>query len=139
VPRLVKESGAPVLLGDLHFAGAWIEHKMNLPEILQMKRDGLVLGLSNSGDASNGGECLLWDAAEMIKAGMRPGEAARTLSIDAAKILGVDDVTGSLTEGKYADIAVYTGNPFITYKASAEFCLSQGRMASDKEVYHAAY
>ena len=34
-------------------------------------------------------------------------KALRSLTIDAAEILGVDDVTGSLTAGKDADIQLY--------------------------------
>lgn len=42
-----------------------------------------------------------------VKGGLSYEKALRSLTIDSAEILGVDDVTGSLTAGKDADIQLY--------------------------------
>lgn len=42
-----------------------------------------------------------------VKGGLDMEKALRSLTIDAAEILGVDDVVGSLTAGKDADIQLY--------------------------------
>ncbi len=46
-------------------------------------------------------------AQAAVKGGLDMEKALRSLTIDAAEILGVDDVTGSLTIGKDADIQLY--------------------------------
>ncbi len=46
-------------------------------------------------------------AQAAVKGGLDMEKALRSLTIDAAEILGVDDVTGSLTVGKDADIQLY--------------------------------
>ena len=45
------------------------------------------------------------------KAGLGVEEGLKAITINAAKICGVDDRVGSLEVGKDADIAIFTGNP----------------------------
>ena len=44
--------------------------------------------------------------------GLSATEALGTITIDAAKILGVADRVGSLEIGKDGDLALYDGDPF---------------------------
>lgn len=46
-------------------------------------------------------------AQAAMKGGLTFGAALRALTIDPAEILGIDDVTGSLREGKDADLQLY--------------------------------
>lgn len=46
-----------------------------------------------------------------VKSGMAFEEGLRAITINAAKICGVDERVGSLEAGKDADIAVFSGNP----------------------------
>ncbi len=55
---------------------------------------------------------VLFEAAIAVANGLPPEAAFRGLTIDAAEILGIDDRTGSLEEGKDADIVLYDGDPF---------------------------
>jgi imidazolonepropionase-like amidohydrolase len=48
------------------------------------------------------------------------------LTINAAKALGVDDIIGSLAEGKQADIVVYDGHPLKRYDASVSYSIVAG-------------
>ena len=50
-----------------------------------------------------------------VKAGMSLEEGLRSITINAAKICGVDDSVGSLAPGKDADIAVFDGNPMEVF------------------------
>lgn len=47
----------------------------------------------------------------MVEAGMPPLAAIRSATMSAAKLLGADDVLGSIEVGKYADIVGVQGNP----------------------------
>ena len=49
------------------------------------------------------------------KAGLGVEEGLKAITINAAKICGVDDRVGSLEVGKDADIAIFTGNPIETF------------------------
>ncbi|QOR36114.1 amidohydrolase [Clostridium sp. 'deep sea'] len=56
------------------------------------------------------------------EAGMDEMEALKAITINAAEILGVDDVVGSIEKGKDADLVIYSGHPFdITSKAQKVF------------------
>ena len=55
---------------------------------------------------------VLWEAGVAIQHGLPADAAMRALTIDAAKLLGVDDRTGSLVAGKAADLALFDGDPF---------------------------
>src|SRR5690625_177793 len=59
-----------------------------------------------------------WEAAKMVRAGMDPEDALALVTINTAKILGIDHRTGSLEEGKDGDFVIWSGNPLsITTKA----------------------
>jgi imidazolonepropionase-like amidohydrolase len=47
----------------------------------------------------------------LIEAGFSPIEAIRIMTLNGAKMLGVDDRLGSVTAGKLADLVVIRGNP----------------------------
>jgi imidazolonepropionase-like amidohydrolase len=46
--------------------------------------------------------------------GLGPERALRSVTLDAAKILKIDDRFGSLEKGKVADVVLYDGDPFET-------------------------
>ena len=50
----------------------------------------------------------------LIEAGFTPVEAIQIMSLNGAKILGVDKQLGSVTVGKSADLVVIKGNPIAT-------------------------
>ena len=47
----------------------------------------------------------------LIEAGFTPVEAIRVMSLNGAKVLGVDDTLGSVEPGKIADLVVIRGDP----------------------------
>jgi imidazolonepropionase-like amidohydrolase len=55
---------------------------------------------------------ILFEAAMAAANGLGARDALATVTIDAAKILGLDSRIGSIAQGKDADIALYDGDPF---------------------------
>jgi imidazolonepropionase-like amidohydrolase len=55
-----------------------------------------------------------YEAAMAMVNGLGPDRALRTVTLDAAKVLKVDDRFGSLEPGKVADVVLYDGDPFET-------------------------
>jgi imidazolonepropionase-like amidohydrolase len=70
---------------------------------------------------------LLFEAAIAATNGLGMEPALRAITISAAKILGIDDKTGSLTKGKDADVVVYDGDPF-EYTSHVQQVLVQGEV-----------
>jgi imidazolonepropionase-like amidohydrolase len=54
-------------------------------------------------------------AAARVGIDIPPERAIRWISANAAKALGIADVTGTLEPGKMADVTVWDGNPFSVY------------------------
>jgi imidazolonepropionase-like amidohydrolase len=55
---------------------------------------------------------VLYEAALAAANGLTFSQALGTITIEAAKILGIDDKVGSLEKGKQGDLALYDGDPF---------------------------
>jgi imidazolonepropionase-like amidohydrolase len=55
---------------------------------------------------------ILFEAAMAVAFGLDYDVAINKLTIDAAKILDIDDKVGSLVKGKDADVVLYDGDPF---------------------------
>lgn len=55
---------------------------------------------------------VLFEAGMAAANGLTFEQALATITVDAAKILGVDDQVGSLEVGKDGDVALYDGDPF---------------------------
>jgi imidazolonepropionase-like amidohydrolase len=68
---------------------------------------------------------LLFEAAVAAANGLRMEPALRTITISAAKMLGIDDRVGSLSKGKDADVVVFDGDPF-EYTSHVEQVLVDG-------------
>jgi imidazolonepropionase-like amidohydrolase len=45
------------------------------------------------------------------EAGFTPGEVVEIMSLNGAKVLGIDDEVGTLEPGKLADLVILDGNP----------------------------
>ena len=50
----------------------------------------------------------------LLEAGFTPPEVIQIMTLNGAKILGVDDRLGSIAAGKIADLVVIRGNPIAT-------------------------
>lgn len=54
---------------------------------------------------------LVHQASLAVKEGLNPETAVRALTINPARIIGVDDRLGSIEPGKDADLAIWSGDP----------------------------
>src|SRR5207237_2788093 len=55
---------------------------------------------------------LRYEAAIAMINGLGHERALRSITLDAAKMLGIDDQFGSIEAGKAADLVLYDGDPF---------------------------
>jgi len=75
---------------------------------------------------------VLFEAAIAAANGLTFDEALRTITIDAARLLGIDKQVGSLELGKDGDIALYDGDPF-EYTTRCIGTVIEGRLVSRGE------
>lgn len=73
---------------------------------------------------------VLFEAAIAAANGLTFDEALSTVTIGAARILGIDDRVGSIAPGKDADIALYDGDPF-EYTSHCIGVVINGRVVSE--------
>ncbi|MEE2916379.1 MAG: amidohydrolase family protein [Pseudomonadota bacterium] len=84
---------------------------------------GTDTGVSKHGDNAT-------EFAQLIDLGMTPAQAIRSATVDAADLLGRDDV-GLLAPGKRADIIAVTGSPLedVTRLEHVDFVMHRGVVA----------
>ena len=70
--------------------------------------------------------------ALMVEAGMSSADAIKAATVDAAELLDIVDVAGSLAPGKSADIIAVDGDPLadVTELERVTFVMAQGRLAA---------
>jgi imidazolonepropionase-like amidohydrolase len=74
---------------------------------------------------------LPFEAAFAIRGGLDPEGALRSVTLDAARLLGVDHRVGSIEEGKDADLVVLDGDPF-DYRTWVDLTFVNGRLLYDR-------
>ncbi len=107
-PALLAESGVPVAFKPEE-GGLWV-----FPAV-----------------AWGGGD-LLETAALAVKNGMPAEAALRAVTINAARIIGMDDRVGSLEPGKDADILILKGHP-LRVRALPQAVFVEGKLVYHKE------
>ena len=75
---------------------------------------------------------LAMEAAFAVRGGLSNDAAIRAITIDAARILGVDHRVGSVEVGKDADFAIVDGD-LLHYMTMARWTVVNGRIAYDKK------
>ena len=70
-------------------------------------------------------------AAARVGSDVPPEQAIRWITSNAAKSLGIADVTGTLEVGKMADVTVWNGTPFSVY-TKAERVYIDGALAYER-------
>lgn len=72
---------------------------------------------------------VLWEAGVAAANGLKFEEALASITIDAARLLGIEKRVGSLEAGKDADVAMYDGDPF-EYTSHCTGVLVNGNLVS---------
>ncbi|MGH7470294.1 MAG: amidohydrolase [Longimicrobiales bacterium] len=88
-------------------------------------------------DDAQGIQRLNQEAAKSMAAGRQAGinitreDAIRWITLNPAKALGIDRLTGSLETGKMADVVIWSGDPFSVY-SKAEKVFIDGALLYDR-------
>ena len=102
----------PVICGPIEGIGAKTELKdMNWRNLKVMIDSGVEFGVMTDHDINP--QCnLFYVTRHLLRSGLSKQQAIETITRANAEILGIDDVLGSLTEGKWASLTCWNGDPF---------------------------
>ena len=108
---MAKENNLPILLNNIHRTPSRNHEDIDLPYKLPylLYKEGILVGLTASGSLHSQRN-LPFLAGTSVAYGVPKEEALKMISYNTAKILGIDDVTGSLEVGKDANIVVSKGD-----------------------------
>jgi imidazolonepropionase-like amidohydrolase len=84
------------------------------------------------GDASLAEGLLNYQAARLTRHGIPRDEALRAITLNPARILGLEERLGSLEVGKDASVVVFSGDP-LDFKSVVELVFIDGIPAYDRE------
>jgi imidazolonepropionase-like amidohydrolase len=126
VKDFIKENNIPVLLSNPLSLPKFEYSDTRLPFKLaaMFKKEGILVGLTYSSQAYGN---LPFAAGETVAYGLTKEEALQTITLNSAKILGIDDKTGSLEIGKDANIVVSTGDILDMSTNNIEYAFITGR------------
>lgn len=129
VRDFLKENNIPVLLADPLSLPKYDYSDTKLPFRLasMFKKEGILVGLTYSKQAYGN---LPFAAGQTVAYGLTKEEALQTVTLNSARILGIDDKTGSLETGKDANIVVSTGDILDMSTNNVEYAFITGRNIS---------
>ena len=111
----LKEAGLPAIVGPDMASRNKIEVKnMAFKTAGILSREGILTAVTTDHPVSMI-QFLPICAGLAVKEGMPPEEGLRAITINAARICGVEDRVGSLAVGKDGDVAIFDGNPMEVF------------------------
>jgi imidazolonepropionase-like amidohydrolase len=131
VANEIAKAGVPCSVIELDSPGGKLEAKdvrFETPAILY--HAGALLAI-HTDDPITDSRLLLRSAALAIRGGLPRDQAVKALTINGARMLGLDGRVGSLEPGKDADLVVLSGDPFSVYTHVLETWI-EGRKVFDR-------
>jgi imidazolonepropionase-like amidohydrolase len=127
----LKDAGIPVILhATMARAGGDLEN-MTMESASLLRKAGIPVALQSGFESYvPKTRVVLFEAAVAAANGLTFDEALGTVTIDAARILGIDKRVGSLEAGKDGDVALFDGDPF-EYTSHVVGVVIDGRVVSE--------
>lgn len=113
ITDLLKQNNIAVVVSRVHDLPTYPEDDIDLPYKLPylLQKAGVLFCLNNEGDMeAMGARNLPFMAGTAAAYGLTKEQALRSITLNTAKILGIDKTTGSIELGKDATIFISTGD-----------------------------
>lgn len=130
IAEMLKEKGISIMLKRLHELPERMEEPVSLPYEIPalLQKAGVLFCLQNSGDMEQmHTRNLPFLAGTAAAYGLSKEEALMTITLNAAKILGIDNTCGSLEVGKDATLFISSGDALDMVGNQVEQAFIQGR------------
>ena len=102
--------------------------KVDIDSLIELDRRGVCCSIMTDGPVMNP-DLIVCQAGELVRFGMDQQKALQMLTINPAKILGLEDRIGSLEKGKDADVVLFRGEPAIDTAARVVCTIVNGEIA----------
>ena len=124
----ILENDLPVLLNNLHRVPSRNHEDVDLPYKLPylLHKEGVLVGLTASGSLHSQRN-LPFLAGTAAGYGLGKEEALKLITSNNAKILGIDNVTGTIKVGKDANIIISKGDILDMKSSVIEYAFITGR------------
>ncbi len=127
----IKASGFPVILHPTMYRAGGDAENLSMETASKLKRAGIPFALQSGYEGYvPKTRVVLFEAAIAAANGLSMRDALASITIDAARILGLDKRIGSIETGKDGDIALYNGDPF-EYTTHCTGTIINGKIVSE--------
>ncbi|MEX0636491.1 MAG: amidohydrolase family protein [Ferruginibacter sp.] len=128
IAPLLKQNNIPVILQQLHSLPTSedddVDQPFKTPTVLQ--KAGVLFAITDE-DGQTTGRNLMFNAGTAASYGLSKEEALASITLNAAKILGIADKTGSIEVGKDANIIISEGDILDMKSSVVTKAFIQGR------------
>lgn len=127
----IKSANVSIIIGEQTGYNRKNYNDTDLLKIAQLQNeDEILVSLTLTGDGGPEGKIkYLWNAIEFYKAGVEEEEVLKMMTLNPAKMLGIDNKIGTIEEGKQADIVIYSNNPIKYYNSKLKYTIINGEIA----------
>lgn len=127
----IKASGFPVIIHPTMFRAGGESQNLSLETASKLKTAGILFAVQSGFEGYvPKTRVVLFEAGAAAANGLSMRDALATITIDAARILGLEKRIGSIEKGKDADLAMYDGDPF-EYTTHCVGTMINGQMVSE--------
>lgn len=128
ITDLLKANNVPVILNQPHSLPTLADDDVDQPykTAAMLQKAGVVFSI-NDDDGQTRGRNLPFNAGTAATYGLGKEEALQAITLNAAKVLGIADKTGSIEVGKDANIVISDGDILDMRKSIVTDAFIQGR------------
>ena len=127
----IKAANVPVILHPTMARAADETGNLSMETASVLKKAGIPFAIESGYESYvPKTRVVLWEAGLAAAHGLTPDQALAAITIDAARLLGVDKRVGSLEAGKDGDVAVFDGDP-LEYTTHVVDVIIDGHVVSE--------
>lgn len=105
--------------------------KIDIYSLIELDKKGVTCAIMTDGPILNP-DVIIVQAGEVVRFGGDIERVINMLTINPAKIIGVDDRVGSIEKGKDADLVIFKGIPALDTDATVEYTIINGQVVYNR-------